>query len=125
MATIAPSIQNISDEGIGNASSRIITWANLTQSGGDVGAEVSWVGFPDRAVQVAGTFGVGGAVVIEGSIDGNNWAPLTDPQGNALSFTAAKIEAVTELVRFIRPRVTAGDGTTSLTVSLIVRFGGK
>jgi hypothetical protein len=125
MATIAPSIQNISDEGIGNASSRVITWANLTQAGSDVGGEVSWVGFPDRAVQVAGTFGVGGAVVIEGSIDGSNYAPLTDPQGNALSFTAAKIEAISELVRFIRPRVTAGDGTTSLTVSLIVRFGGK
>ncbi len=125
MATIAPSIQNISDEGIGNASSRVITWADLTQADSDVGSAVSWVGFPDRAVQVAGTFGVGGAVVIEGSIDGSNYAPLTDPQGNALSFTAAKIEAISELVRFIRPRVTAGDGTTSLTVSLIVRFGGK
>ena len=125
MATIAPSIQNISDEGIGNASSRVITWADLTQADSDLGAAVSTVAFPDRAVQVAGTFGVGGAVVIEGSIDGSNYAPLTDPQGNALSFTAAKIEAISELVRFIRPRVTGGDPSTSLTVSLIVRFGGK
>ena len=49
------------------------------------------------------------------------WATLTDPQGNALAVTGAKIEAIEEMVAGIRPNVTAGDGDTSLTVTLIVR----
>jgi hypothetical protein len=46
---------------------------------------------------------------------------VTDPQGNALSFTTAKIECISELVRYIRPRVTGGDGTTSLTVTALLK----
>jgi len=48
---------------------------------------------------------------------------LTDPQGNALDITAAKIEAISENVRLIRPRVTAGDVTTSLAVTILFRKG--
>ncbi len=125
MATIQPTVLDISEEENGNASSRVITWGPMIKTTDDVGAPIAFVGFPDRSVQVTGTFGVGGAVAIEGTIDGTNYATLTDPQGNALSFTATKVEAISELVRKIRPRVTAGDASTSLTVSLLVRFGGK
>jgi len=78
-------------------------------------------GSADRSVQVTGTFGAGGNLRIEGSNDGTNYSALTDPQGNALDFTATKIEGVLELTRYIRPRATAGDGTTSLTVTMILR----
>jgi hypothetical protein len=77
-------------------------------------------GSADRSVQVTGTFGAGGTVVLEGSNDGTNYRTLTDPQGNALSFTSAGLEAIQEITRYVRPRVTAGDGTTSLTVTLCV-----
>ena len=96
----------------------VTTWAGLAN--GDDGAPVELSFLSDRSVQVVGTFGVGGAVVIEGSNDGVNYATLTDPQGNALSVSAAKIESVMEVVRFIRPRVPAGDGTTSLSVVLLM-----
>lgn len=96
-------------------------WTPMTNSGSDVGEAISMASSADRSVQVTGTFGAAGNLRVEGTIDGTNWATLTDPQGNALDFTAAKIEAISELVRQIRPRVTAGDGTTSLTVSLITR----
>ena len=66
--------------------------------------------------------GSGGTLKIEGSNDGANWSVLTDPQGNDLSFTASKIETVSEITRYIRPNVTAGDGTTALTVSLFGRL---
>lgn len=72
-------------------------------------------------MQVAGTFGVGGSVNIEGSNNGVAWAVLADPQGNPLTFTAARIEQVLESPRFIRPIVTAGDGTTNLTVNVFCR----
>jgi hypothetical protein len=65
----------------------------------------------------------GGTVVIEGSIDGTNYVTLTDPQGNAISKTAAAIEEISEIVKFIRPRVTTGDGTTAIRVDLIARRG--
>ncbi len=87
---------------------------------GDSGVAVDLPRFSDKAVQVAGTWGTA-VVAIEGTIDGTTYATLTDPQGNALSFTADKIEAITELVRAVRPVVTGGNGTTALVVSLIGR----
>lgn len=99
----------------------IVTWSGLTKTTNDDGEAVALPNFADRSVQVTGTFGSGGSVRIEGTIDGSNYAALTDPQGNALDIAAAKIESISECVRSIRPRVTAGDGTTSLAVSIIFR----
>ena len=99
--------------------SRLILWSPLAL--GDDGEPVAMPDFADRTVQVAGTFGAGGAVAVEGSLDGLTWATLTDPQGNALSITAAKIEAISEAVLYVRPRVTGGDGTTSLTIHLLAK----
>lgn len=97
----------------------VIAWSGLLNT--DDGAPVEMVPYADRSVQVNGTFGTGGNCRLEGSLDGTNYYPLTDPQGNALDVGAAKIEAVSELVRWIRPRITAGDGTTNLTCTLLVR----
>ena len=81
--------------------------------------------FPDRTVQVYGTFGAGGSITLEGSCDKTTETPtyfaLTDPQGNAVTKTAAAAEAFEEAPLLIRPNVTAGDGTTSLTVKMVCR----
>jgi len=127
ITTITPTVTDISGDGTAYK----ITWAHLLYVefvADPPQAEVQYAGialakpeFVDRSIQVLGTFG-GGTVVIEGSVDGTNYKTLTDPQGNALSVTAAKIEAVSELVSLIRPRTTAGAiGVTDLTVALIVR----
>jgi hypothetical protein len=79
------------------------------------------VEYSDRCFQVTGTFGTGGSCTIQGSNDGTNWASLADPQGNALTFTSQKIEQALELPRYVRPNVTAGDGTTNLTVTLCMK----
>lgn len=100
---------------------RIDQW--LAVGNGDDGAPAELVNFADRTVQVSGTFGAGGTVAIEGSLDGVSYAPLTDPQGNALLFTNAKLETISEVVRFIRPRVTDGDGTTALDIFILFRKG--
>jgi hypothetical protein len=103
----------------------VLSW---TLANGDVGVSevdaaehVEHVEYPDRSVQVAGTFGAGGTVVIQGSNDGANWATLTDQLGNPLSFTTADIATIMEVARYIRPVVTAGDGTTSISVSILFR----
>jgi hypothetical protein len=97
----------------------LMTWTGLLN--GDTGAPLTFHDYPDRTFQVTGTFGTGGSVNLEGSNDGTNWAILTDPQGNAITKTAAGMEAVTETPRYMRPNVTAGDGTTDLTVTVFAR----
>ena len=97
----------------------VLSWTGLLN--GDDGAPVEMPGSADRSIQFLGTFGAGGTIVLEGSNDGTNYVTLTDPQGNAISKTAAAIEAVLELTRWVRPRVTAGDGTTALEAHLLVK----
>lgn len=99
------------------------TWANLAN--GDTGVSDSSTGLSDKTVQVKGTFGVGANVNIEGSNDGGTtWSILNDSrgEGNPLSITTAigaDIRTILENPQLIRPNVTAGDGTTSLTVIIV------
>lgn len=97
----------------------IASWAAMPN--GEVGEAIELANFADRSVQVTGVFGTGGSVRIEGSINGTDYAPLTDPQGNALDIMSEKIEAITEVVRWIRPRVTSGNGSTAITVTMLLK----
>lgn len=99
--------------------SSLIAWTGLLN--GDDGAPIQFGAFTDRSIQFVGTFGTGGTVVLEGSNDGVNYVTLTDPQGNNISKTSASIEAISEATRYVRPRVTAGDGTTNLAAHLFLR----
>jgi hypothetical protein len=99
---------------------KLVTWSALTTTNSD-GSPFEFQDWADRCVQVFGTFGAGGSVSIQGSNDGTNWATLNDSNGTALTFTAAGIKQALETAVYIRPKVTAGDGTTSLTVTVSAR----
>lgn len=116
MATVSFTVSEI--KGFGEYA-HVITWASLAN--GDSGSAVEMPGSAVRSVQFTGTFGTGGTIVLEGSNDGTNYVTLTDPQGSAISKTAAGLEAIEELTRYVRPRVTAGDGTTALNAYLVVK----
>lgn len=105
----------------GDTTCVVAIWPSLTHTGTDSGAPLEIPGALRCSVQVTGTPGTNGTLLIEGSNDGTNYATLSDPQGNALSFTSAKIEEVLEAVRYIRPKISNGDGSTSLTCTLLVR----
>lgn len=90
---------------------RLSSWSALTQTGLDSG-EPLVLKYPNFCVQFSGTFGTGGTVLLEGSNDGISYFTLNDTQGSPLSITAGSIKQVVEAPRYIRPRVTAGDGTT-------------
>ena len=91
-------------------------WTPLTTTN-DVGDGLDFPPGSERTVQVLGTFGSGGHVKVEGSLDGGTtWAVLNDPSNTPLDFTAAGIKAIMEHTLLVRPHVTAGDGSTSLTV---------
>lgn len=101
-------------------------WTNLTTSqvGMALGSSINeqQANFADRSVQLTGTLGAGGTVLIEGSNDGGTtWATLNDAFGNALSLTALGIKQITESVERVRPNISAGDATTSITVNLFMR----
>jgi hypothetical protein len=97
----------------------LVTWTGLLN--GDQGDAIELPDWADRCIQITGTFGASGNMRFEGSLDGTNWFPITDPQGNAINLTAAGGEALTEVTKYVRPNVTAGDGTTSLTVMMYAR----
>lgn len=119
MATKIPNVATLSVDN----SLTAITWSGLLN--GDDGTWVSAAEFADRSIHFYGTFGAGGTVVLQGSNEDTptaaNAVTLADPQGTAISKTGTAIEQVLELTRWIRPAVTAGDGTTSLTATLFIR----
>jgi hypothetical protein len=111
----------------GDTGCHAITWTGLLQSSLDTGVPFECPGASERSVQVSGTLGAGGSVRFEGSnlaapaVDAD-WAPLSDPQGVALDMAAiSTVKKVQEMTRWVRPRITAGDGTTSLTVTLLAK----
>lgn len=101
----------------------VVEWTGLLN--GDTMAPVQLPNLVDRSIQVAGTFGVGGNLRVQGTNFSTyiNEVPLSDAQGNILDVTAAKIEQILEMTLFIAGAVTAGDGTTSLTVRLLAKRG--
>jgi hypothetical protein len=117
MATISPVVTTINDNTVE------FFWETLTTTN-DRGAPIpeSFMDYADRTLQVLGTPGAGGNLRVEGSDDnGTTYAALSDPQGNALNVTAAKVEAITEVTLLTRPFISAGDGTTDLDCSITCR----
>jgi len=98
---------------------RVTKWETVTN--GDTGAQLNVADLPDKTVQVIGTFGTGGSINIEGSNDGTNWEILTDIAGSAITLTAAGMRTITENPLYMRPNVTAGDGSTDLDVLVVSR----
>jgi hypothetical protein len=103
----------------GNPLGWLVQWANM--QAGDTGAPLFdlWQ-FADRSIQVEGVFG-GASGVLNGSNDGVNQRVLSDPQGLPLSFTAGAIKAISECSGTVQPAVIGGDGTTSLTFTIVMR----
>jgi hypothetical protein len=104
----------------GNPKTYVVQWGPM--GNGDVGRPIQDLfAYADRSVQVEGTFGSGGSMSIEGSNDGTNFHTLSNPSGSALTATSAMLAAIVEMPLQIRPRVTAGDGTTALTATMLLR----
>lgn len=117
MAAVAGVISNLPPN---DGSVKKCLWETLTTTN-TTGSPLAHADFADRSVQVTGTFG-GGTLTMQGSNDGGTtWASLTDPQGNAIAFTAAGKEQITELSEVIRPSLSGGNGTTDLDVSVVMR----
>lgn len=107
-----------------------ITWAGLRVN--DTGAWVKAARFADKTVQViVDAAGSGDAVTMEGSPDdGATTGDIHGAQGELLvtelvGATLTDPEVLAENPESIRPHVTAGDGTTDLTVVVVAASRGK
>ncbi len=97
---------------------KTVTWETLTETNAD-GLPTNDVGSGDSTFQATGTFG-GGAVVLQGSLDGTNWFTLNDPLGDPISLSAAGLVAVLENTPYKRPFVASGTGV-DIDAKLITR----
>ncbi len=97
-----------------------VIWTGLLN--GDDGSPVELPGYADRSIQVVGTLGAGGNVRVQGADDTvPTYATLSDPQGNALDIGALGIKSISENTKLTRPLISAGDGDTALTVTMLAR----
>lgn len=98
----------------------VATWV-LTTGDPTGDAVLGYEDYPDRTVQVFGTFG-GATVQLQGRLASSaGYEMLTDPQGNDLTKTAADIEGVLEAVPDMRAQLTVVGAGASITVLLYMR----
>ena len=96
-------------------------WEAIVQGSLD-GEAIALPDHADRSVQVVGNFSGPATLTMQGSNDGGTtWAPLTDPQGDAIAFTAAGLKQITEFSGLVRPLASGEDGATDLDVYLYAR----
>lgn len=121
----------LSENGMNVTGAIAVKWTGLAN--GDTGAPYVCPNRSEKAVQVYGTFGAGGNCKLEGTNDqaydangadaispAPTYATLNDQSAASLDIAAASIKAVLENPNAIRPRASAGDGTTALTVIVII-----
>jgi hypothetical protein len=106
----------------GNTVVMLYAWTGLAT--GDTGEPIEPLDWGDLTVTIEGDFGTGVTGSLEGSNDGTNYYALTDPQGNAISKTAAAVEAVTETPRYIRPKAASGTGG-AIECRILARRGSR
>lgn len=116
---IQPVLVQTSPSGASANSLKLFTWGLMAN--GDSGQPVQFADWADRCMQVSGTYGAGGSVSWQGSNDGTNWAVLNDINGNALTATTGVLRQMNEAPLWIRPIVTAGDGTTQILATVLAR----
>ena len=90
-------------------------WTGLTETAAT--GDAIRCAFPQRTLQVRGSFGTSGKIVLEGSNDAVSWHTLTDAAGSALEFTAAGLKQIRETCIYLRPKVAEGSDV-ALTVIL-------
>jgi hypothetical protein len=103
----------------------VFQWGPLTTANAD-GAGVMAAAFGDKSVQFIGTPGAGGTARIQGHnafVDAAaNYGNLRSPDSVVIGVTASLgLFQILENTTWIRPFISAGDGTTSLTCYLLCR----
>ena len=113
MAVIQPTVTDPQGDG----STKLVKWAALANT--DTGAPFMMPAFSQMSMQVTGTIGTGGKVQLKGSQTGTTYAQLPNKQGTAIELSALGFAQSDCGAAYVRPEITAGDGTTALTVEIL------
>lgn len=101
---------------------RLWKWPGMVLN--DVGLGVPCPHYSDKTAQAVGTFGVAGAVTIEGSLNpdagDDDWEALDDPVGTEISLGDEIPASIMQNTYLVRPNIAAGDGDTLLDVYLLI-----
>ena len=117
MAAIAPTVTAI---GRGDGSTLRVVWTPVTAN--DTCVAVSYPECSDKSIQGLGTFD-SGSIALQGSNDGGTtYAALHDPGGTTIAITSAGIKAVLENTELIKPVVSSGGGSQSITVAMLLHL---
>lgn len=120
MAVVSYTLTEQIEGSVKNNGTVLVSWPLMAN--GDTGQPFLAHSHSDKSAQITGTFGAGGNCRIEGSNDSTIYAALSDHGATALNITSASIKAVAENTRWLRPNISAGDGTTSITVTLVAKL---
>lgn len=100
--------------------------AVVTLLNGEESNDLDLYNYPEKTFEVSGTFGVGGTINIRGknvtSATVTDYLALhraDDPTASLTALQTAILATVIEDPKLMKADVSAGDGTTSLTVTLI------
>lgn len=101
----------------------LVTWAACVNA--DVGESIDVSGAKSLTAMLAsgGTLGAGGNCRWEGSFDNATWFTMNSDIGAPAAANQVALSAPTmlkERPRWVRPNISAGDGTTSLVPMLAV-----
>ncbi len=114
MATIIGVLTGPTNEGIVE-----VVWETLTTTNRP-GNGILLAKFPDKTVQVTGTFGASASIAVEGSNDdGTTWFACHDITNSVIALTAAGGALIVENPKLTRPVLANGDGSTDIDVHLI------
>lgn len=98
----------------------VTTWTPVTNA--DTCEAIRHSSVRDRCLQVLGTFD-SATVALHGSNDGTNYAALKDAGGSAIGLTAAGIVQVQQIPVWVKPVISGGGASQSLTIVLAERRG--
>lgn len=97
----------------------VYTWTGMANN--DVGTAIYLDGKHQLTAQVFGTFNAA-TVEFDGSIDGTNFVASTKKNAaGGITFTIAGMAAFDTEPLYVRPKVTGGGASTSVTCILLVR----
>jgi hypothetical protein len=102
----------------------LVTWEGATNGGTpDTFAPIEIQRRPYTImVEAAGTFGASASIALHGSLDGVNYYALDDADGTAIALASAGLASGRDGVRFLKPVLASGDGSTDIDVKVLLWF---
>lgn len=113
-------------KGLDKGNTQLLQWLTLAQ--GETGDTAQCSGFSDKQFSFVITGTAPTSIVIEGTLETGSsptFHTLRDSFENTLSLAANTLRQIHESCEQIRPRMTGGDGTTSVAVIIHIERVGR